>query len=105
MKTKLILALSAAVVGLACRDSASARAGATSGAAKPPTQTTAAADLRRDSIKLDSIARAKIVHVPRPAIVRGLYVNRWAALGRKMGELIGIAKTTEVNALVIDVKD
>ncbi|MEO5902378.1 MAG: putative glycoside hydrolase [Gemmatimonadaceae bacterium] len=60
---------------------------------------------RTDSLKSDSIARAKIVHVPRPAIVRGLYVNRWAALGRKMGELIGVAKTTEVNALVIDVKD
>ncbi|MEO7366899.1 MAG: putative glycoside hydrolase [Gemmatimonadaceae bacterium] len=104
MKTRLFFALSAAVVGLACRDSASARAGATSGAAKAPTQTIAA-DLRRDSIKLDSIARAKIVHVPRPAVLRGLYVNRWAALGKKMGELIGVAKTTEVNALVIDVKD
>jgi hypothetical protein len=32
-------------------------------------------------------------------------VNRWAALGSKMKTLIDIAKTTEVNALVIDVKD
>lgn len=46
-----------------------------------------------------------ISHMPMPRIVRGLYVNRWAALGAKMNEMIGLAKTTEVNALVIDVKD
>jgi hypothetical protein len=43
--------------------------------------------------------------VPRPNVVRGLYVNRWAALGNRMWQLIEIAKRTEVNALVIDVKD
>jgi hypothetical protein len=37
--------------------------------------------------------------------VRGLYVNRWAVLGQRMWELIDVAKRTEVNALVIDVKD
>jgi len=37
--------------------------------------------------------------------VRGLYVNRWAAIGRRMWDLIDVAKRTEVNALVIDVKD
>ncbi|MGI8618884.1 MAG: putative glycoside hydrolase, partial [Gemmatimonadaceae bacterium] len=47
----------------------------------------------------------RVSHMPMPRIVRGLYVNRWAALGNKMNELIGLAKTTEVNALVIDVKD
>ena len=41
----------------------------------------------------------------RPEIVRGLYVNRWAALGERMWQLIDVAKKTEVNALVIDVKD
>lgn len=41
----------------------------------------------------------------RPAIVRGLYVNRWAVLGQRIWELIDVAKRTEVNALVIDVKD
>ena len=60
---------------------------------------------RLDSIRRDSVERARIVHMPRPEIVRGLYVNRWAALGRKMGQLIDLAKKTEVNALVIDVKD
>jgi len=43
--------------------------------------------------------------VPTPRVVRGLYVNRWAALGQRMWELIDVAKRTEVNALVIDVKD
>ncbi len=46
-----------------------------------------------------------VVHVPTPDTLRGLYVNRWAALGSKLTRLIGVAKTTEVNALVIDVKD
>lgn len=60
---------------------------------------------RLDSIRNDSIERARIVRVPRPEIIRGLYVNRWAALGKKMGQLIDLANRTEVNALVIDVKD
>ena len=41
----------------------------------------------------------------RPVVVRGLYVNRWAVLGQRMWELIAVAKRTEVNALVLDVKD
>ena len=43
--------------------------------------------------------------VARPEVVRGLYVNRWAALGERMWQLIDVAKRTEVNSLVIDVKD
>lgn len=50
----------------------------------------------------DSAARPVI---QRPAVIRGLYVSRWAALGKRMHELIDVAKRTEVNALVIDVKD
>ncbi len=52
----------------------------------------------------DSV-RAKVPLVPRPDTLRGLYVNRWAALGDRMWKLIDVAKRTEVNALVIDVKD
>lgn len=52
-----------------------------------------------------SVAPPRIVRVPAPDTLRGLYVNRWAALGRKLNTLIGVAKRTEVNALVIDVKD
>jgi hypothetical protein len=39
-------------------------------------------------------------------IVRGLYVNRWAAQSRRrMNNLIAMADTTEINAFVIDIKD
>ena len=39
-------------------------------------------------------------------VVRALYVNRWASQSRaKMQHLVGIADSTEVNALVIDMKD
>lgn len=46
-----------------------------------------------------------VAHVPTPDTLRGLYVNRWAALGSKLKTLIDLAKKTEINALVIDVKD
>jgi len=65
----------------------------------------AAQRTRQDSIAADSARRARIARVPAPAVLRGLYVNRWAALGKKMTQLIDLAKKTEVNALVIDVKD
>ena len=50
-----------------------------------------------------SIPPAPLVATPSP--LRGLYVNRWAAVGQKMWQLIDVAKRTEINALVIDVKD
>lgn len=53
----------------------------------------------------DSIARPLPPLVPTPDPVRGLYVNRWAAIGTRLNDLIAIAARTEVNALVIDVKD
>ena len=60
---------------------------------------------RTGSSEADSVAPARIPLVPRPTPLRGLYVNRWAALGDRMWQLIDVAKKTEVNALVIDVKD
>ena len=53
----------------------------------------------------DSVRRPPVPLVPTPRPVRGLYVNRWAAIGQRMWQLIDVAKRTEVNALVIDVKD
>jgi len=53
----------------------------------------------------DSIPRAASPLVATPDTLRGLYVNRWAAIGPPMWELIDLAKRTEINALVIDVKD
>ena len=57
------------------------------------------------SAATDSLIRPPAPLVPAPFAVRGLYVNRWAALGQKMWQLIGVARTTEINSLVIDVKD
>lgn len=88
----------------ACSDKPSAQAGPPAGASAGGAVPGAAA-LRADSIRKDSIERARVVRVATPDTLRGLYVNRWAALGRKMGQLIDLAKRTEVNALVIDVKD
>jgi len=41
-----------------------------------------------------------------PTVVRALYVNRWASQSkRRMAKLIAAADSTEINALVIDMKD
>jgi len=53
----------------------------------------------------DSVRRPPAPLVPTPDAPRGLYVNRWAAIGQRMWQLIAVADRTEVNALVIDVKD
>src|SRR5205085_7595621 len=53
----------------------------------------------------EPVPAAPVAHVPTPDTLRGLYVNRWVALGSRLNRLIDVAKTTEVNALVIDVKD
>lgn len=48
---------------------------------------------------------ARNAPMSRPEVVRGLYVNRWAVLDGRVWDLVSVARTTEVNALVIDVKD
>ena len=92
-----LVALAAALAGTlaACAERAE------SGSAAAPGDTTrarAASTAPRDSTPA-------IPLVPTPDTVRGLYVNRWASLGQKMWQLIDVAKRTEVNALVLDVKD
>ena len=53
----------------------------------------------------DSLARAPAPLMTTPTVVHGLYVNRWAAIGTKVWQLIDLAKRTGINAFVIDVKD
>lgn len=44
--------------------------------------------------------------LPRPDSVRALYVNAWAAGSRsRMAELIRLADSTEINAMVVDIKE
>jgi hypothetical protein len=57
------------------------------------------------STPVKTVSVVPVAHVPTPDTLRGLYVNRWAALGSKLDRLIVVARTTEINALVIDVKD
>ena len=66
------------------------------GAARVPVDTTRRS--ARDTARL-------VPRVATPDTLRGLYVNRWAAIGPPVWGLIEIARTTEINALVIDVKD
>lgn len=51
-------------------------------------------------------AQSAVAEEGAPKIVRALYVNRWASQSkRKMAKLVAIADTTEINALVVDMKD
>jgi hypothetical protein len=97
-------AVSLASVGGACDAKARSQGVSTDTAARAPAAASTAAPAAAPNIP-DSIARPPQPRVPTPRVVRGLYVNRWAALGQRMWELIDVAKRTEVNALVIDVKD
>jgi len=75
-------------------DSTPSTATATSTSAAPATSSPTAAPGTSPS---DAIANPPI---------RALYVNRWASQSRKrMTKLIAIADTTEINGLVIDMKD
>jgi len=69
----------------------------------PPAANFCAAPAR--SASPDSLPQVPAPLVPTPKVVRGLYVNRWAAIGDRGWELIRTASHTEINALVIDVKD
>ncbi len=55
---------------------------------------------------MTTLAQQPSAAQPDTQIVRGLYVNRFAAQSlKRMRQLIAMADSTEVNALVIDVKD
>ncbi len=99
MKTIRVGAIVLLSASLACQQHGDA--GAQPGGIVPEqsARTSASPIGKRDS------AVTRIVRVPTPDTLRGLYVNRWAALGSKLNRLIDVARKTEVNALVIDVKD
>lgn len=83
---------------------------AASEAPRPIDGTGAAAAAARDSTTRQAAAapgstRPRAVRTDS-AIVRGIYVNRWAAQSpKRMRSLIALADSTEINAFVIDIKD
>jgi hypothetical protein len=85
--------------------SAAARTGARADSASRDSVPLAVLVPRDTAAPADSLLVAKAPLVPMPKVVRGLYVNRWQALGTAMWDLVDVAKRTEVNALVLDVKD
>ncbi len=94
----LTLGLSLASLG-GCLDSRAEPASASSGQAVAQT-----AVAEQDS----AVSAPKDSAVPAPALpaIRALYVNRFAAQSTKrMHQLLAIADSTEINALVIDMKD
>ncbi len=95
-----VVAIASMTAVISCKDTAaSARDVRISRTGKP-------AAARASVVGHGGEAAAPVVqHIARPDTLRGLYVNRWAALGDRMWDLVGTAKRTEVNALVIDVKD
>ena len=99
MRTTRIATFASLGLTVACSEYTRASAQIDTAGLPGRSMTASSAAVSRDSIK------RPVVHVPVPDTLRGLYVNRWAALGSKLKTLIDVAKKTEVNALVIDVKD
>jgi len=102
-----LLACSASAADLA---DTTAQSRANAAPASTADTSTAASTTRRDSATGSGASTAAPAVRPAAAadlpIVRGLYVNRFAAQSpKRMRKLIDIADSTEVNAFVIDVKD
>src|SRR5687768_18353924 len=94
----------------ACSADSSDRSSAAAAEAPRGSDSAAPAPAPRDSAAGQPSApgTASRPRVPRAdsAIVRGIYVNRWAAQSpKRMRSLIALADSTEVNAFVIDIKD
>ncbi|HEX8831291.1 MAG TPA: putative glycoside hydrolase, partial [Longimicrobium sp.] len=105
---RLPRALPLALLGvLACGD-----AGAKTEAAAPAKGTAAAAtpaDTGRQAAAPGddrSTVGNEAIRAKAPAVIRGLYINAYAAGSRtRLPKLLAMADQTEINAFVIDVKD
>ena len=122
-RSTILLATVIAVAGTACSagnsstsDSSRATAAAasdsmqTSGSGTTPNLALSSADARaasRTPARAPATAAASSrAPVTKPGIVRGLYINRWATQSpNRMRAMLAIADSTEINALVLDIKD
>lgn len=98
-----LLAASFLLLMAACADP-EGRAIEAHAAEVPDSAAVAAEQVRRDSIAAWEERFGD--RVERPDSIRGLYVNAWAAGSReRMARLLEMARRTEINAFVIDIKE
>lgn len=72
----------------------------------PPERLVAPADQSRTALVVEvRFAQRLGYQFLRPGAVKALYVNAWAFSGPRLWELVRLADSTDVNALVVDVKD
>lgn len=70
-------------------------------------------ELNKEKIKPNGIAQAKVnqdivpldPYIKKPVKVKGIYISNWMAASKKFDELVRSIDATELNAMVIDVKD
>ncbi|HET9709261.1 MAG TPA: putative glycoside hydrolase [Gemmatimonadales bacterium] len=81
--------------------------GGTSFVAEPPVRFGAAPDASHVSLKsLGAVWRGEWLNqFGRPSSVKALYVNAWAFSGNRLWQIVHMIDGTEINSLVIDVKD
>jgi hypothetical protein len=109
MKTRLSLALLCAIpLWAACGDKAGGAADkgtAAGGEAKAATDTGRAAAAAAPGDDRSTVGN-EAIRAKAPAVIRGLYINAYAAGSRtRLPKLLAMADQTEINAFVIDVKD
>jgi hypothetical protein len=78
-------------------------------ACSPDAQRAGSGATPADSAQTDSATSAtsaRPARTPRPDSVRALYINAWAAGSySRMAELLRIADATEINAVIVDIKE
>jgi len=81
--------------------------GGTSFVAEPPVRFGAAPDASHVSLRpLGAVWRGEWLNqLGRPLTVKALYVNAWAFSGNRLWQIVRMIDGTEINSLVIDVKD
>src|SRR3989442_6242929 len=73
----------------------------------PPGDTVAAADQLKVALRPVDLryAQPQPILGPAPASIKALYVNAWAFGSSKLWQLVRLAGQTEINGVVVDVKD
>lgn len=103
-RLRALVAIPVLLATVACGDDAPPKVGAQEAHAEGALSVRTPEERAADSL---AAWRARFGNrVPRPDSVRALYVNSWAAGSRsRMADLIAIADSTEINAVIIDIKE